>query len=129
LNHFGSKPNLSGREIHMKSNLGIAVLAVALFAATATMYAPAQEPDPPARIYIYSGVLRSIDKQTRIIKVEHSAMSLAFVVDTDARIIVNDNAHGSLSDLMIGDEIEVQYTVEAGVNVAHQISLIGLGTS
>ena len=110
----------------MKLNLGISAVVIALITAVAATYAPAQETNPPERVYVYSGILRSIDKEARIIAVERSAISLRFVVPTDARIIVKDNAHGDLSSLMIGDEVEVGYTDEEGVNVAHQISLIGM---
>jgi Cu/Ag efflux protein CusF len=113
----------------MKACLGFTMTLIALIAVTAATYTPAQETNPPARIYIHSGTLRSIDKQARVIAVERSAISLKFVVPTDAQIIVKDKARGDLSDLMIGDQLEVKYTDEDGVLVAQQISVLGLKTS
>ena len=113
----------------MKSYLGLTTVLIVLIAFTAATSTPAQETNPPARIYIHSGTLRSIDKQARLIAVERSAISLKFVVPTDAQIIVKDKAHGELRDLMIGDQLEVKYTDEEGVLVAHQISILGLKTS
>jgi hypothetical protein len=47
------------------------------------------------------------------------------VVPTDVEIIVKGEPagpKGKLSDLMVGDGVQVKYTVDDGVNVAHQIS-------
>ena len=112
----------------MKPGHVATVAVIGLIAASATIDTPAQEPNPPVRIYIYSGTLQSIDKQARIIAVEHSSVSEKFVVPTDALIIVKDKAHGDLSDLMVGDNVEVKYTADDGVNVAHQISVLGVET-
>ena len=110
----------------MKSSIAITAVVMGLIAATAAIRAPAQEPNPPVRIHVYSGILQSIDKQARLIVVEHSSVSQTFVVPTDAQIIVKDKAHGDLSDLMVGDNVEVKYTDDEGVNVAHQISVLGV---
>jgi hypothetical protein len=79
-----------------------------------------------AKLYIYSGTLRSLDLQARTIIVEGSSLSQKFVVPTDAEIIVKDKPRGELSDLMLGDGIQVKYTEDDNAFVAHQISLLGL---
>ena len=93
--------------------------------------APGQPPAVPAeptKLYVYSGTIRSIDKQSRIIMVESSSISEKFIVPTNARIIVKDKPKAELSDLMVGDHIEVQYAVEDGNNIAYRIAVLGLKT-
>jgi Cu/Ag efflux protein CusF len=112
----------------MKSRLALISVVAGLIAATAAVCAPAQEPNPPAKISVYSGILQSIDKQARVIAVEHTSLSQKFVVPTDAQIIVKDKAHADLSDLMVGDNVEVKYTDDDGLYIAHQISVLGART-
>jgi len=69
-----------------------------------------QSPAPSGGMYIYSGSLRSIDLQARTVTVEASAVSQKFIVLTDAEIIVKDKPRGQLSDLMVGDGVQVKYT-------------------
>jgi hypothetical protein len=58
--------------------------------------------------------------------VEDSSVSQKFVVPTDAEISVKDKPRAELDDLMVGDRIQVKYTVDDGLNVAHQISPVGV---
>jgi uncharacterized membrane-anchored protein len=63
--------------------------------------------------------------QARKIIVDDSAVSQNLAVPTDAEIILKGEPagpKGKLSDLMVGDGVQVKYTVDDGVNVAHQIS-------
>jgi hypothetical protein len=109
----------------MKTVLRLAMLVVGISIAGATFNFFGQEPSPPATLHVYSGSLRSIDLQARTIIVNGSAVPWKFAVPTDAEIIVKgepDGPKGKLSDLMVGDGVQVKYSVDDGVNVAHQIS-------
>ena len=109
----------------MKTILRLAMLAVGISIAAATFNFFGQEPSQPATLYVYSGTLRSIDLQARTIIVDGSAVPWKFVVPTDVEIIVKGEPagpKGKLSDLMVGNGVQVRYTVDDGVNVAHQIS-------
>jgi hypothetical protein len=101
------------------------VLAVGISIAGATFNFFGQEPSQLATLYVYSGTLRSIDLQARTIIVDGSAVPWKFMVPTDVEIIVKGEPagpKGKLSDLMVGNGVQVKYTVDDGVNVAHQIS-------
>jgi hypothetical protein len=113
----------------MKTVLRFATLVVGLSIAGATFNFFGQEPSQPATLYVYSGTLRSIDLQARTIIVDGSAVHQKFAVPTDVEIIVKGapaGPKGKLSDLMVGNGVQVKYTVDDGVNVAHQISPIDL---
>jgi hypothetical protein len=110
----------------MKTVLRLAILVVGISIAGATFNSLGQEPSQPAKLYVYSGILCSIDLQARTITVVASAVAQKFVVPTDAEIIVKDKPKGQLSDLMVGDGVQVKYTVDDSVNVAHQVSLLGV---
>jgi hypothetical protein len=97
-----------------------------LIATISALHVLAQEPAQPDKLYIYSGILKSVDLKTRTIIVDGSAIPQNFVVPTDAEIIVKDKPKGELSDLMIGDGVQVKYTDTDSAHVAHQISLLGL---
>lgn len=112
----------------MKNTLGFALVVAGVIAANMVIGTFGQEPPQPGKLYIYSGTLRSMDKQARTITVESSAISQKFFVPTDAEIIVKDKRKGELADLMVGDGIQVKYTEDDGTFVAHQISLLGLKT-
>src|SRR5260221_9231959 len=106
----------------MKKLLGLAVA----IAVSATLSGFGQDPAPSGKLFIYSGILRSMDRQARTITVEDSALSQKFVVPTDTEIIVKDKPKGELSDLMVGDKVQIKYTEDEGALVAHQISILGL---
>jgi hypothetical protein len=109
----------------MKTAFRLAILVVGISIAGATFNFFGQEPSQTRTLYVYSGTLRSIDLQARTIIVDGSAVPWKFVVPTDAEIIVKGEPagpKGKLSDLMVGDGVQVKYTVDDGVNVAHQIS-------
>ncbi len=117
----------------MRRNITFAMLAMLAIVTAALAIrvaaddpAPTPTPAPTRQLYIYSGILRSLDLKARTITVDGSAVPLKFVVPTDAEIIVKDKPKGSLGDLMVGDGIQVKYTDDEGVHVAHQISLLGL---
>lgn len=113
----------------MKTVLRLATLVVGISIAGATFNFFGQEPSQPATLYVYSGTLRSIDLQARTIIVDGSAVPQKFVVPTDVEIILKGKPagpKGQLRDLMVGDGVQVKYTVDDGVNVAHQISSIDL---
>ncbi len=109
----------------MKTALRLAMLVAGISIAGATFSFFGQEPSQTGTLYVYSGTLRSIDLQARTIIVDGSAVPWKFVVPTDTEIIVKgepDGPKGKLSDLMAGAGVQVKYTVDDGVNVAHQIS-------
>ena len=111
----------------MKRLSGLVVAMAGVITAGMIFSAFGQDPAPAAKIFIYSGILRSMDRQARTITVESSAVSQKFTVPTDAEIIVKStNPKGELSDLMVGDGIQVKYTEDDGVFVAHHISILGL---
>src|ERR1039458_1229413 len=87
---------------------------------------PVPVPTPTTQVYIYSGILRSIDRQARTILMDGTPAPQKFIVPTDAQIIVKDKPKASLGDLMVGDGIQVKYTDDDGVHVAHQISILAL---
>jgi hypothetical protein len=99
---------------------------VAIVTAALSIRIVAEEPAPTSQIYIYSGILRSVDLQARTIIVDGSAVQQKFTVPTNAEIIVKDKPKGSLDNLMVGDGIQVKYTDDEGAHVAHQISLLSL---
>ena len=43
-----------------------------------------------------------------------------------AELVKKTNPKGELSDLMVGDRVQVKYTEDDGRFVAHQISILGL---
>jgi hypothetical protein len=88
--------------------------------------APTPTPAPTQQLFIYSGTLQSLDLKARTIIVDSSANPQKFVVPTDAEIVVKDKPKASLGDLMVGNKIQVKYTDDDGVHVAHQISILGL---
>jgi hypothetical protein len=90
--------------------------------------APAPTPAPTGQLFIYSGILRSVDLHARTIIVDGSPAQLKFTVPTDAEIIVKDKPRGSLDNLMVGDGVQIKYTDDDGIHVAHQISLLSLKT-
>jgi hypothetical protein len=109
----------------MKTTLRLVILVMGISIIGATSNFFGQEPSPTVTLYVYSGALGSIDLQARTIIVDGSAVPRKFVVPTDAEIIVKGEPagpKGKLSDLMVGDGVQVKYTVDDGVNVAHQIS-------
>jgi hypothetical protein len=111
----------------MWAMLAIAILALALvIRVTADEPTPAPIPAPTGQLFIYSGTLRSMDLKARTIIVDGSAPPQNFTVPTDAEIIVKSKPRGTLSDLMVGDGIQVKYTDDDGIHVAHQISLLSL---
>jgi hypothetical protein len=110
----------------IKNTLGFALALAGVIAMGAVLGTFGQAPAPSGTMYIYSGILRSIDLQARTIIVEGSAVSQKFVVPTDADIIVKDKPKGNLSDLMVGDGVQVKYTQDDSAFVAHQVSILGL---
>ncbi|HXI84305.1 MAG TPA: DUF5666 domain-containing protein [Verrucomicrobiae bacterium] len=111
----------------MKKLLGFAIAVAGVIAASVAVSGFGQDPAPSGKLFIYSGILRSMDRQARTITVEASAVSQKFVVPTDTEIIVKDNKpKADLSDLMVGDSIQVRYTEDDGTFVAHQISVLGV---
>ena len=87
----------------------------------------ADEPPAPTQLYIHSGTLRSIDLRARTLIVDGSSTPVKFVVPTDAKIIVKDKPQGGdLSDLMVGDPIQIKYTDDDDAHVAHEISVLGI---
>jgi hypothetical protein len=113
----------------MKRNAVFAICGVvAVVIAVLAIRATADEPAPAGQILIYSGILRGVDLQARTITVDGSAVPQKFTVPTDAEIIVKNKPRGALDDLMLGDGVQVKYTDDDGVHVAHQISLLSLKT-
>ena|SRR5258708_6432712 len=110
----------------MKRILGLTAATAAMIAAILSFSTFGQDPVPSGKLFIYSGILRSMDRQGRTIIVDASAVSQKFIVPTDAAIIVKDKPKGELSDLMVGDGVQVKYTEDDGAFVAHEISLLGL---
>jgi hypothetical protein len=111
----------------MWAMLAIVILALALvIRVTADEPPPAPIPAPTGQMFIYSGTLRSVDLKARTIIVDGSPVQQTFTVPTDAEIIVKSKPRGSLSDLMVGDGLQLKYTDDDGVHVAHQISLLSL---
>jgi len=103
----------------------MAMAMVIIVAALGTALLPALADN---QMYIQSGTLRSIDLQARTILVDVSDLPQKFVVPTDAEISVKDKRNAELSDLLVGDEVQVKYTDDDGVHVAHQISVLGVKT-
>ena len=104
------------------------ILITALVTAPLAIRLVADEPAPAptSQLFIYSGTLQSLDPKARTIIVDSSANPQKFVVPTDAQIVVKDKPKAALGDLMVGDKIQVKYTDDDGVHVAHQISILGL---
>jgi hypothetical protein len=110
----------------MKTILRLATLMVGISIAGATFNSLGQDPSQQFKLYVYSGTLRSIDLQARTIIVDGSAVPRKFEVPTDAEIMVKGKPKGELGDLMVGDGVQVKYTEDDGMNVAHQVSPLGV---
>jgi hypothetical protein len=110
----------------MKIVWRLARLMAAIAITGMTFHSLGQEPSQQVKLYVYSGILRSIDLHVRTIIVDGSAVPRKFEVPTDAEITVKSKPKGELSDLMVGDGIQVEYTEDNGVNVAHQVSPLGV---
>lgn len=111
----------------MTRNITFAMWAMlAIVTAALTIRVVADEPAPTRQLYIYSGILRSLDLKARAIIVDGATGPQKFAVPTDAEIVVKGKPKGSLDDLMVGGRVQVKYTDEDGVYVAHQISILGL---
>jgi len=110
----------------MKRVVRLATLMVGISIAGVTFHSLGQEPSQQVKLYVYSGTLRSIDLQARTIIVDSSAVPRKFVVPTDVEIVVKGKSKGELNDLMVGDGVQVKYTEDDGVNVAHQVSPLGV---
>ncbi len=110
----------------MKRNITLAMCAILVATLTLAIRVSADNPPPTPGMPIYSGVLRALDLQGRTIVVDGFAVPQRFVVPNDAEIIVKDKATGALGDLAVGNGVQVKYTNEGGVLVAHQISVLGL---
>jgi len=104
----------------------LAMVTASLAICIAEEPTPAPVPTPTPQVYIYSGILRSIDRQARTFLMDGTPAPQKFIVPTDAQIIVKDKPKASLGDLMVGDSIQVKYTDDDGVHVAHQISILAL---
>ena len=102
------------------------ILITALVTAPLAIRLAADETAPTQQLFIYSGTLQSLDLKARTIIVDSSANPQKFVVPTDAQIVVKDKPKAELGDLMVGDKVQVKYTDDDGVHVAHQISILGL---
>jgi hypothetical protein len=113
----------------MKHGITLALMIIGVVAAR-TILAQTDEPPSVAKLYIYSGTLQSIDLQARTIAVQASASdSQKFFVPTDAEIFVKGtNPRGELRNLMVGDGVEVKYTVDDGLSVAHRVATLDLKT-
>ena len=111
----------------MRRNITFAVWTMfAIVAVALAIRVVADEPAPTHQLTIYSGILRSVDLEARIIMVDGSAVPQKFIVPTDAEIIVKDKPRGTLGDLKVSDGIQVEYTDDGDTHVAHRISILGL---
>jgi hypothetical protein len=111
----------------MRRNITLAVRTmIAMVAVALVIRVVADEPGPARQLAIYSGILRSVDLEARIITVDGSAVPQKFMVPTDTEIIVKGEPRGALDDLKVSDGIQVEYTDDGDVHVAHQISILGL---
>jgi hypothetical protein len=113
----------------MKHGITLALVAIGVVAAW-TVLGQTDAPPAAVKLYIYSGTLQSIDLQARTISVQGSSSdSQKFFVPTDAEIFIKGtNPRGELRDLMVGDGVEVKYTVDDGVSVAHRVATLDLKT-
>src|SRR5579862_3042519 len=112
----------------MKRNITY-ILGALLAAATLSVAirVTAEDASPMPGMQIYSGILRSIDLQSRTVIVDGSAVPQKFVVPTNAQIIVKDKPKGDLDNLQVGDGVQVKYNDnDDGAHLAHQISLLSL---
>ena len=74
----------------------------------------------------HSGTIRAINIDKRLVTVDGAEPTLTFLVTPDAEIIVKDKPRGDLSDLKVGDTVEVKYTRETAGYTASKIGIIGL---
>ncbi|MGD1020736.1 MAG: hypothetical protein ABSA12_15595 [Verrucomicrobiia bacterium] len=111
----------------MRRNFAFAVWTMfAIVAVAVAIRVVADETAPTRQLTIYSGILRSVDLEARRITVEGSAVLQTFTVPTDAEIVVKDKPRGTLDDLKVSDGIQVEYSDDGDVHVAHRISILGL---
>ena len=58
----------------------------------------------------HTGVIRAIKIDDRLVTVDGAEPAMTFRVLADAEIIVKDKVRADLSDLKVGDTVEVKYT-------------------
>ena len=74
----------------------------------------------------HTGTIRAIKADDRLVTVDGAEPNLTFIVPVDAEIIVKDKPKGELSDLKVGDTVEVKYTKEPAGYIAQKIAISGL---
>jgi ABC-type phosphate transport system substrate-binding protein len=75
----------------------------------------------------HSGVIRSLNLNARTLTVDGSGSVITFSVPTDAEIVVEDKSkNADIDKLMVGDKVEVKYTIDDTNYIAHRVAILGL---
>jgi hypothetical protein len=101
-------------------SLAVAGLSLALLALTGATNAQTEATKT------HSGVIRSLNIKGRTLVVGNATEVLGFNVPTDAEIVAKDKPKADLSDLMVGDTVEVKYTADETGFTAHRIVTLGI---
>ena len=71
----------------------------------------------------FSGTLSALDASDRTIKAKHMTGTSKFFMADGCTVVVNGKPEGQLSDLKLGDRIELSYDEVDGVKVVNRIAL------
>jgi hypothetical protein len=87
---------------------------------------PAQQASPsPAekkpKRKVYKGRIDVIDTVAGTLTVKKATTSKTFKVADDAKFATSDNRNASLAPLQVGDLVNVRFTEEGDVSIAHHI--------
>ena len=74
------------------------------------------------RVRQVSGRITAIDASAQTITVKATLLSKVIKVGSDAQIATEDNSSAALSDLKVGDRVEVSYRVDGDTLAAQRIT-------
>jgi Cu/Ag efflux protein CusF len=75
-----------------------------------------------------SGRITAIDTEARTITVKGTLLSKVIKVGSDAQIATEDNSSAALSDLKVGDRVEVSYRTDGDTLTAQRVTRTSSGS-
>ena len=70
----------------------------------------------------YKGTIDAIDTTAKTVTVKKAATSKTFKIADDAKFATMENKNATLADLKVGDLVNVRFTDEGDMPVAHRIA-------
>jgi len=87
-----------------------------------TMGGEAPAAEKKAKRKGYKGTIDSIDADAKTVTIKKTATSKTFKIADDAKCVTTFNNNATLADLKQGDLVNVRYSEEGGIAVAHRIA-------